>query len=51
MILRVYAMYNKSRVVLGVLLVFYAATIIIYAVFEEFYRNPNHLIGRCWPLL
>ncbi|KAF8553272.1 hypothetical protein OG21DRAFT_1267462 [Imleria badia] len=41
MILRVYAMYNKSRIVLGVLLALCAATIILVAISTAFYNNPD----------
>lgn len=41
MILRVYAMYSRSKTVLCVLLVFYVATIILYAASGGFYNNPD----------
>jgi len=41
MILRVYAMYNRSKTILGLLLVFYVATIVLYAISSSIYNNPN----------
>jgi len=41
MILRVYAMYNQSKVVLSVLLVFYVSTIILYFASAGYYNNPS----------
>ncbi|KAN0094808.1 hypothetical protein V8E55_003095 [Tylopilus felleus] len=41
MILRVYAMYQASRIILGVLLVFYVPTIILLAVSTGYYNNPK----------
>ena len=41
MILRVYAMYNKSKIVLGLLLVFYVAFLIIYPLSSAIYNNPS----------
>lgn len=41
MILRVYAMYNRSKIVLGLLLVFYVATIVLYSISASIYNNPD----------
>ncbi|KAF8452747.1 hypothetical protein L210DRAFT_3755748 [Boletus edulis BED1] len=41
MILRLHAMYRRSKIVLGVLLFFYVPTIILLAVATGYYENPN----------
>lgn len=52
MILRVYAMYNKSKIALGVLLVFWLATIVLYAISGIYYNDPNtYMTSACRPLL
>ncbi|KAF8549111.1 hypothetical protein OG21DRAFT_629999 [Imleria badia] len=43
MILRVYAMYRKSRIVLGLLLVLYAATVVLYFISAVHYNNLDNL--------
>ena len=42
MILRVYAMYNRSRIILGVLLVMYVAEVAIFIVTSSIYSDPNY---------
>ncbi|KAF8439987.1 hypothetical protein L210DRAFT_805080, partial [Boletus edulis BED1] len=49
MILRVYAMYNKSRIVLGLLLVLCAVTIIVYATAAAMYDNPDDYLTMTNP--
>lgn len=45
MILRVYAMYNRSRIILGVLLVMYIAELVMLFVSSSIYSDPNYVIG------
>ena len=45
MILRVYAMYNRSRIILGVLLVMYTTEIVILFVSSSIYSDPNYATG------
>ena len=45
MILRVQAMYRGSRIVLGVLLLFYVPTMILLFISTGFYYNPNTMSG------
>ena len=45
MILRVYAMYNRSRIILGVLLVIYIAQVVIFVVTCSIYSDPNYATG------
>ena len=41
MVLRVYAMWNRSRAILGILLFVYVPQIIISVVWEGIYNNPG----------
>ncbi|KAI9574382.1 hypothetical protein HD554DRAFT_2165880 [Boletus coccyginus] len=41
MILRVYAMWNRSRIILYILLFFYVPQVVVSAVWEGIYNNPN----------
>lgn len=41
MILRVYALWNRSRTILGVLLVVYAAQTVLSVVIAAIYINPS----------
>lgn len=41
MVLRVYAMWNRSRAILGILLFAYVPQIIISVVWEGIYNNPG----------
>ena len=45
MILRLYAMYNRSRIILGVLLVLYIAQSIVFFVINILYSLPRYVIG------
>ena len=45
MILRVYAMYNRSRTILGVLLVIYTIQAIIFVVTCSIYSDSNYVTG------
>ena len=45
MILRVYAMYNRSRIILGVLLVIYTTQVIILVVTCSIYSDPMYATG------
>ncbi|KAF8550482.1 hypothetical protein OG21DRAFT_1499748 [Imleria badia] len=45
MILRVYAMWDQSRIVLGVLLFFYVPQVIVSVVWEGIYNNPNKTLS------
>ena len=48
MLLRVYAMWNRSKIILGVLLLTYASQSIISFVFSGVFNNPNtYLSGMC----
>ena len=50
MILRVQAMYRGSRIVLGVLLLFYVPTVILIVIATGFYNDPNkYMSGVCQP--
>lgn len=52
MILRVYAMYNKSKPILGLLLVFYVSEVVLFSISEAYYNNPNtYLTGTHQQLL
>ena len=42
MILRVYAVYNRSRIILGVLLAIYVAEVVMLIVACIFYSSPNN---------
>ncbi|KAF8551869.1 hypothetical protein OG21DRAFT_221595 [Imleria badia] len=42
MILRVYAMYNRSRIVLGILLVIYMTQVVMLIVGNSFYSSPKY---------
>ena len=45
MILRVYAMWDQSKIILGILLLFYVPQVIVSAVWEGLYNNPNKTIS------
>ena len=45
MILRVYAMYNQSRIILVVLLVLYIAQSVVFFVINILYSLPRYVIG------
>lgn len=45
MILRVYAMYNRSGIVFGVLIMLYIAEIVILFVGSSFYSDPTYATG------
>ena len=48
MLLRVYAMWNRSKIILGVLLLIYIPLNIIIFVFAGVFNNPNtYLSGMC----
>ena len=48
MLLRVYAMWNRSKIILGVLLLIYIPLNIISFVFAGVFNNPNtYLSGMC----
>ncbi|KAI9570989.1 hypothetical protein HD554DRAFT_233238 [Boletus coccyginus] len=49
MILRVYAMYSRSKIVLGLLLVFYATTMILYSISSVLHNNPNTSFSMTTP--
>ncbi|KAN0094441.1 hypothetical protein V8E55_002728 [Tylopilus felleus] len=51
MILRVYAMYNRSRIILGVLLVMYIAELVMLFVSSSIYSDPNYVIVSIGQLL
>ena len=49
MILRVYAMWDQSRIILGILLFVYVPQVIVSVVWEGIYNNPNKtLSGMIW---
>ena len=49
MILRVYAMWNRSKAILGVLLVIYVPQVLVNVVWEAVYANPGKsLSGMAW---
>ncbi|KIJ06570.1 hypothetical protein PAXINDRAFT_20243 [Paxillus involutus ATCC 200175] len=41
MILRIYAMYNRSRITLAVLLAIYIPTMVVFVVATGLFNNPN----------
>lgn len=41
MILRVYAMWNRSRIILCILLFFFVPQVVVSAVWEGIYNNPH----------
>jgi len=41
MILRVYAMWDRSRIIFGILLFFYVPQVVVSAVWEGIYNNPG----------
>ena len=45
MIVRVYAMYNRSRIILGFLLMIYVTQVVILIVGSSIYSNPNYSTG------
>ena len=45
MLLRVYAMYNRSRIILGVLLVTYLTEVVIFIITYSIYSNPKYGVG------
>ena len=47
MILRVYAMYNRSRTILGVLLVIYIAEVCVFIGASIIYSDPKYGTGTC----
>ncbi|KAF8558549.1 hypothetical protein OG21DRAFT_1070684 [Imleria badia] len=49
MILRVQAMYRGSRIVLGVLVLFYVPTMILVVIATGFYYDPNHHMSVSTP--
>lgn len=52
MILRVYAMWDQSKIILGILLLFYVPQIIVSVFWEVMYNNPNGtLSGMFWAKL
>ena len=51
MVLRVYAMYNKSRIVMGGLLVLYVSEIILFSLSAAYYNSANILTGTYRPPL
>ena len=46
MILRVWAMYNRSRVILGILLAIYIVENVLSCVGVIYYNIPNHTTGK-----
>jgi hypothetical protein len=51
MILRVYAMYNRSRIILGVLLAMYITEVIILFVSSSIYSDPNSWLPPTFPYI
>lgn len=47
MLLRVYAMYNRSRIILGVLLVTYLTEVVIFIVASSIYSDAEYEAGMC----
>jgi hypothetical protein len=45
MILRVYAMWDQSKIILGILLLFYVPQIIVSVFWEVMYNNPNRTLS------
>ena len=45
MVLRVYAMYNRSRIILVPLLVLYITEVVILFVSSSIYSDPNYVAG------
>ena len=45
MILRVYAMYNRSRIILGALLLMYIPEVVMLIICSSINLNPNNGIG------
>lgn len=41
MVLRVYAMWNRSRIILGILFFIYVPTVVVSFVWNGIYDNPN----------
>ena len=46
MTLRVWAMYNRSRIILGTLLTFYVIEVIPLTIGSIIYSNPRNFSGR-----
>ncbi|KAF8126805.1 hypothetical protein EV363DRAFT_1347490 [Boletus edulis] len=51
MILRVYAMYNRSRIILGILLVMYITEVVFLFVSSSIYSDPTYVTVSTIPLL
>ncbi|KAF8123688.1 hypothetical protein EV363DRAFT_1228376 [Boletus edulis] len=51
MILRVYAIYNRSKIILGVLLVLYFAELVLLIVNASVYSDPTYIIASVTQLL
>ena len=49
MILRVWAMYNRSRLILGTLLVLFSLEIISIIIAAAIYSDPKNLLGMWMP--